>query len=134
MTDSAILVIEHNNESRQLAVELLDYAGFAAIEAATAADGLRMIRKHMPCAIILDIALPDFDGLQLMAVLRGNRATRKIPVIAIAEITDSYEREELEEAGFAGFVHKPVQIDGFIEVVSAVAGPGVCVQAGAAVG
>ncbi len=122
MTDAPILVIEDNRKSRKLAMDLLEYGGYSAIGASTAASGLRMVRQHQPRAIIMDIWLPDFDGLQLMQVLRGNRATRRIPVIAITALSADYERDELEAAGFAAFLPKPIQVEGFLGTVSDIVG------------
>lgn len=122
MTDAPILVIEENRKSRKLAVDLLEYAGYTAVEATTAASGLRQVRQCFPRAIIMDIWLPDFDGLQLMQVLHSNKATRHIPVIAVTALSSSEERDELEAAGFAGFLTKPIQVEGFIETVTRIVG------------
>lgn len=125
MNSAPILVIINNKESRDLAVELLEYAGYETVEAATAADGLRMVKQHLPRAIILDVFwLPDFDGLQLMRVLQGHAQTRPIPVIALAARDDWYE---LEGAGFSGNVDNPIDLDAFSTTISQVVGdPTLC--------
>ena len=108
-----------------MAVELLEYAGHATVEAGTAGDGLRLVREHLPRAIILDVFwLPDFDGLQLMRVLQGHAQTRAIPVIALAAQDDWYE---LEGAGFSGTVDSPIDLDAFSSTITQVVGdPNVC--------
>lgn len=125
MNSAPILVIINNKESRDLAVELLEYAGYETVEAATAADGLRMVKQHLPRAIILDVFwLPDFDGLQLMRVLQGHAQTQPIPVIALAARDDWYE---LEGAGFSGNVDNPIDLDAFSTTISQVVGdPKLC--------
>lgn len=125
MNSAPILVIINNKESRDLAVELLEYAGYETVEAATAADGLRMVKQHLPRAIILDVFwLPDFDGLQLMRVLQGHAQTQPIPVIALAAMDDWYE---LEGAGFSGNVDNPIDLDAFSTTIAQVVGdPKLC--------
>ena len=125
MSSAPILVIISNQESRDLALELLDYAGYETVEAATAADGLRMVKQHLPRAIILDVFwLPDFDGLQLMRVLQGHAQTQPIPVIALAAKDDWHE---LEGAGFSGTVDNPIDMDAFSATIAQVVGePKIC--------
>lgn len=120
MSSAPVLVIINNQDSRDMAVELLEYAGYETVEAATAADGLRMVKQHLPRAIVLDVFwLPDFDGLQLMRVLQGHAQTRPIPVIALAAKDDWYE---LEGAGFSGSVDNPIDLDAFSTTISQVVG------------
>lgn len=125
MNSAPILVIINNQDSRDMAVELLEYAGYEAVEAATAGDGLRLVRQHLPRAIVLDVFwLPDFDGLQLMRVLQGHAQTQSIPVIALAAKDDWYE---LEGAGFSGTVDNPIELDAFSSTIVQVVGePSVC--------
>lgn len=125
MDSAPILVIINDEATRKLAIELLDYAGFPTVEAGTAGDGLRLVRQHLPRAIILDVFwLPDFDGLQLMRVLQGHSQTQDIPVIALASQDDWYE---LEGAGFAANLDNPIDLDAFSATVTQVVGdPDVC--------
>lgn len=120
MNSAPVLAIIDNKDSRELAVELLEYAGFPVVEANTAANGLRMVRQHRPRAIIIDVfRLADFDGLQLMHVLHNHPETRSIPIIAMACREDWYE---LEGAGFAAIVDSPIELDGFSGAVASVIG------------
>ena len=120
MNNAPVLVIINDKGSRDLAVELLEYAGYPTVEAATAADGLRLARQHLPRAIVLDVFwLPDFDGLQLMRVLQGHSRTRPPPVIALASSDDWYE---LEGAGFAANIDNPIDLDVFSTTVAQVVG------------
>jgi len=121
MIPAPILVIIADNDSRNLAVEALDYAGYPTVEAGTAADGLRLVREHLPSAIVLDVFwLPDFDGLQLMRVLQGHTQTNTIPVVALASRADW---DELEGAGFANMVDNPIDLDAFSAALIDAAGP-----------
>jgi len=121
MNSAPVLVIIADEQSRNLAVEVLEYTGYPVVEAGTAADGLRLVREHLPRAIVLDVFwLPDFDGLQLMRVLQGHTQTCTIPVIALASSDDWYE---LEGSGFASTIDNPIDVETFSNTLSQIVGP-----------
>ena len=115
-----VLVIINDTANRNLAAEVLEYAGYQVVEASTAAEGLRMVRQHQPSTIVLDVFwLADFDGMQLMRVLHNHPETRHIPIIAFAS---KYDWDELNGAGFAALIDNPIDIDELSQVIKEVAG------------
>ena len=82
-----ILVVEDNPENMTLAVLLLLHsAGHTVFSAVDAEIGLAMANAELPGLILMGIQLPGIDGLEATAVLKGNEATRSIPVIALTAL------------------------------------------------
>ena len=78
-----ILIIEDNEKNLKLVRDVLQVKRYPTAEARTAADGLRMARHILPVLVLLDIHLPDQDGVAVLQRLRSDASTRAIPVVAI---------------------------------------------------
>ena len=79
-----ILIVEDNEKNLKLVRDVLRFKGYLTIEATTAAVGLRLAREEAPVLVLMDIQLPDFDGITALKRLRGEELTRAIPVIALS--------------------------------------------------
>jgi CheY-like chemotaxis protein/two-component sensor histidine kinase len=107
-----VLVVEDDNTARELLSHYLLERGYSVHLAGTAADAFEAARRLRPTAISLDILLPDEHGLQLLARLRADPATKNIPVVVVSVIDD---RESGLRAGAAAWLVKPVQRHHFLE-------------------
>jgi CheY-like chemotaxis protein len=102
-----ILLIDDDEASRYLLKGLLSGMRFVVVEAATASEGLRRARQEVPCAVFLDLDLPDRSGFEVLQELRGEAATRHIPVILnTAQILGEEERRRLAAAGAVAVLSK----------------------------
>lgn len=110
MADEHILVIEDNEKNRKLARDVLAYRGYRVSEAQTAEDGLRLAAESPPDLILMDIHLPGMSGIEALAVLRAQEATRDIPVLAFTASVMPQDRHTITGAGFDGFLSKPIAI------------------------
>jgi two-component system cell cycle response regulator DivK len=110
MVGALILIIEDDERSRRLVRDVLQHDGFATIEAATAADGVAQAELERPALIIMDIQLPDMDGVTALGQLRSNPATASIPIVAVTAFAMASERERFLAAGFTGYFAKPIDI------------------------
>jgi two-component system, cell cycle response regulator DivK len=114
MTDRAlVLIIEDNERNRKLARDILNHAGFETLEAGTAEDGLALAAARSPGIVLMDVQLPDIDGLQALQRLRSDPATAGIPVIAVTAFAMKADRERFLAAGFDHYVEKPLDIREF---------------------
>ena len=80
----------------------------------TATDGqtaLKLAEKHQPDLILLDVMLPDVNGLEVVHRLRQNRQTMTIPVIAVTALARVEDRDSLLEAGCNNYISKPYMLD-----------------------
>lgn len=117
---SLILIIEDNERNLKLVRDVLQVKGFATIEAGSAEDGIRLAAERKPDLILMDIQLPGMSGIDALKVLRADPATTAIPVIAVTASVMQQDRKQITEAGFDGYVGKPISIKEFIETVRSV--------------
>ncbi|HEY0005755.1 MAG TPA: response regulator [Pyrinomonadaceae bacterium] len=100
-----VLLVEDTSDTRQLVEFSLAQEGFAVVSAQTAADGLVLARAESFALIILDIGLPDQDGLELCREIR--RFDRTTPIIFYTAYGDLLDHEEAKKAGAQGSLRKP---------------------------
>jgi two-component system, cell cycle response regulator DivK len=117
MAGALILIVEDNDKNLKLARDLLQHDGFRTLEADTAAAGIALAEQHVPDLILMDIQLPDMDGIAALGQLRGSTATASIPVVALTAFAMAADRERLLAAGFNGYIAKPIDIHDFSDSV-----------------
>jgi response regulator RpfG family c-di-GMP phosphodiesterase len=102
-----VLVVDDDPEVIQILGVNLAHANFDVISARNGAEALAMAAKERPDLILLDIVLPDLDGLDVCRQLKGSLQTRHIPVIAISAKTESEDRIASIAAGIEHYITKP---------------------------
>ncbi len=113
-----VLVVEDNPANMTLAKFLLKSAGYVVLSATDAEIGLGLARAEQPDLILMDIQLPGMDGLTATAVLKGDAATRDIPVIALTALAMKGDEERIRAAGCDGYIAKPLAYREFLATVS----------------
>ena len=117
---SLVLIVEDNAKNLKLVRDILRARGDETVEARSAEDGLRIARERRPQLVLMDIQLPGMNGIEALRHLRADPATRAIPVIAISASVMQPARREIVEAGFDGFVEKPISLREFRAAVAKV--------------
>jgi two-component system cell cycle response regulator DivK len=117
MADELVLIVEDNEINLRLARDVLEYHGFRTLEAMTAAEGVALASEHRPDLVLMDIQLPDMDGVAALQLLRAAPETRSIPVVALTAFALQSEQDRLAAAGFDGYVAKPIEVKTFPEQV-----------------
>lgn len=112
-----VLIVDDNDRNRKLARDLLRLARFRTLEALTAAEGIALASEHLPDVILMDLRLPDLDGTEAAQMLRAEPRTSRIPVVAVTALRLDGREDWLLDAGFAGYVVKPIDIDAFPDLV-----------------
>jgi len=102
-----ILVIEDTEDNRQILRDLLSSAGYEIIEAADGESGVAMAAQHRPDLILMDIQLPVIDGYEATRRIKGDPATRHIPIVAVTSYALVGDEAKTREAGCDGYVAKP---------------------------
>jgi len=105
-----ILIVEDNEKNMKLVRDVLQFNGFRTLEAASAEQGLHLAAAHAPDLILMDIQLPDIDGITALRRLRDDPATAETRVVALTAFAMKEDRERLVTAGFDGYLSKPVSI------------------------
>jgi CheY-like chemotaxis protein len=108
-----ILVVEDEPALRELYRSTLRAAGYAVVGVEDGLDALRVIEGGKPRAVVLDLALPRLNGLEVFKDLRGNVATRSIPVIVVTG-TDT---ANLDRSEFACVLEKPISPSELVDAV-----------------
>ena len=116
---ATVLIVEDNVANMTLAVFLLQSAGHTVITAIDAEAGLTLARDQHPHLILMDIQLPGMDGLEAIAQLKRDDATRAIPVIALTALAMKGDEERIRAAGCDGYIAKPLAYRDFLATVSA---------------
>src|SRR4030095_12461756 len=116
-TMSLILIVEDNEKNLKLVRDVLQVKGFATIEAGTAEEGIPLAASRKPDLILMDIQLPGMSGIEALKHLRADKATAAIPVVAVTASVMQQDRKLITEAGFDGYVGKPINIKEFLDAV-----------------
>jgi two-component system, cell cycle response regulator DivK len=117
MAGALILIVEDNDKNLKLARDLLQHDGFRTLEAETAAAAIALAEQRAPDLILMDIQLPDMDGVTALGRLREMGTTTSIPVVALTAFAMAGDRERLLAAGFDGYLAKPINIHNFSDSV-----------------
>ncbi|MEJ2010732.1 MAG: response regulator [Anaerolineales bacterium] len=107
----AILYVEDNLDNRMLVQRVLQAEGYAFLGASSASEGLKLAHEHRPDLILVDINMPEVDGLSMTRELKSDESFHDVPVIAITANVMRGDRERTLAAGCDGYIQKPVDID-----------------------
>jgi len=116
--DVKICLIEDNFPVRKLFSNLLKKGGFTVLDFDNAKDGIEWLRHNMPDIILLDILLPELNGLDAIKIIRAIPGFETIPVIAVTGFAANADREKYFRAGFNGYMTKPVNVSTFAQDVN----------------
>jgi len=110
-----ILVVEDNWESLELMRYLLKAQGHQVFVAAGGAAAVEIAPRERPDLILCDVQMPDVDGYEVLRRLRANPALAHVPVVAVTALSASDDRHQIAQAGFDGFLPKPIAPESFVE-------------------
>ena len=116
-----VVVIDDNRIDLKLMGTLLEISGHLVIGQASPAQALAELNACRPDVILLDLQLPQIDGLTLLRVLKAAPDTRDIPIVAVTAYPDIYRRAEVLAAGCAAYWIKPVDTRALVGDVEAIA-------------
>lgn len=105
-----ILIVEDNQDSRELVVKVLKNKGYQTIEAADGEEALEKAMTEKPDLILLDISIPKIDGYEVAKRLKGLEEFRDIPIVALTAHAMKGDREKVLIAGFEGYISKPINV------------------------
>jgi two-component system, cell cycle response regulator DivK len=102
-----ILVIEDQEDNRQIVRDLVTASGYELIEATTGEEGLEVAARERPDLILMDIQLPGIDGYEVTRRIKADPKLRKIPIIAVTSYALSGDDKKAFAAGCDSYVTKP---------------------------
>ena len=105
-----ILVAEDNLPNRELIREILETCGYEVIEAVDGQQALDKLEESMPDLVLLDIQMPVLDGYAVVRRLRQTPRFASLKILALTAYAMQGDREKVLEAGFDGYLTKPIDI------------------------
>ena len=117
MAGELILVVEDNAKNMTLLRDVLRATGYRTLEATTAGRALTLATEHGLALVLMDIRLPDMDGVEALSRLKADMRTASIPVLAVTAQAMAGDRDQFKEAGFNGYLSKPVDVDELLTAV-----------------
>jgi two-component system, cell cycle response regulator DivK len=117
MTSPQILVVEDNARNMRLFCDVLQASGYRTLEAATGEQAVDLVFEHRPDLVLMDIQLPDIDGIEALRRVRADERFASVPVLALTAQAMDGDRERFLAAGFDGYLSKPVDIADFVATV-----------------
>jgi CheY-like chemotaxis protein len=108
MNSKRILVVDNEEYIQEVAqISLETVAGWEVILASSGLEGIVKAEQEQPDAILLDVMMPDMDGLATFGRLQANPATRSIPVILLTAKVQTLDRQNYEDIGIRSAIAKP---------------------------
>ena len=117
MLGKRVLIVEDNEKNMKLVRDVLQATGYSTLEATTGEEAIELSLSQAPALVLMDGQLPGIDGVEALERLRQNERTASIPVLALTAQAMSGDRERFLEAGFDGYLAKPVDVGELIEAV-----------------
>ena len=118
LRDKLILIIEDTPENLRLFRAVLQLEDARVLEAERAQIGIELARSERPDLILMDVQMPEMDGLTAMKILRADAQTKDIPIIIITASAMSGDRERAFAAGCNGYITKPVDPISLVEQIA----------------
>ena len=118
MAQKKVLVVEDNPMNLELAVDLLEMAGYVVTQAETAEAGIALAKAESPDLILMDIGLPGLDGLTATGILKQDSETKDIPIVAMTAHAMSGDEGKALAAGCEGYMAKPIDTRAFPRTVA----------------
>ena len=117
MPNRKILLVEDDFMNMRLAQHILEGEGYTVLKATTAHEALAQIESTIPDLILMDVQLPDMNGMTVVKILRENAITRDIVILALTACAMKGDREKMLRMGCNGYISKPIDVRGFIDTV-----------------
>jgi CheY-like chemotaxis protein len=112
-----VLIVDDSAQNLKLAGDLLVMTGFRTLTAGSGEEAVALAAEQLPDVILMDLRLPDMDGTDAARLLACDARTASIPVVALTSVTLEEASGWLADAGFAGYVEKPIDVETFPQLV-----------------
>ncbi|HKR59877.1 MAG TPA: response regulator [Pyrinomonadaceae bacterium] len=108
ISNLTVLVVEDNDDARYLMRLELERLGYLVNEADNGVKAVEIALREHPDIILMDLTLPEMDGLEATSRIRADEEMRDVPIIAVTAHSESDWREEAKASGFNAYVTKPI--------------------------
>jgi CheY-like chemotaxis protein len=117
-----VLVVDDYVHTREMYAEFLSFIGFRVTSAANARAAIASARRATPSLVVMDLSLPDMAGWQAAKILRNDRRTCAVPIIAVTAYSRTHARDVALRSGCNVFLEKPIGPNALADEISALLG------------
>jgi two-component system cell cycle response regulator DivK len=114
---SSILIVEDNEKNLKLVRDVLEHKGHSVLAAMTGTEGVAIARQKLPDLVLMDIQLPDIDGIAALALIRATPALDAVPVLAVSASVMPEDQHKIVRSGFDAYITKPISLKPFLATV-----------------
>jgi two-component system, chemotaxis family, CheB/CheR fusion protein len=114
----AILMADDDVDTLEVLGEFVAHEGATVRIAGSGQEALEILRTWKPDVVLLDIEMPDMDGCELLTLIHRQPALHDVLAVAVTGYDDASDRMRCDDAGFAGHVTKPFDVDKLIQLVA----------------
>ena len=119
---ATVLIIEDDEKSRRLLSDVLGFHGYTILQTDRGEEGMEMLNAGDVAVVLMDIQLPGISGFEALSLIRASAKLRATKVIAVTASVMDTDRKRILEAGFDGYVPKPVNLKELLGTVGRIAG------------
>jgi CheY-like chemotaxis protein len=112
-----VLIVEDNDKNMILERDLLEVEGFEVLEAKNATIGIELVKKEKPDVIVMDVRLPDINGIEAARIIRQNKETCNIPVVFVTASVLDADVAVLKAIPNSSYLSKPIDIHTFVQEI-----------------
>lgn len=109
MSAKTVLLVEDDPDTRLIYSTMLEASGFRVIQGRDGTEGVELAREHVPDLIVMNLVMPEIDGLSATELIRANPATASIPIIACTAFLHEDGGLMASDAGCNGYLEKPCE-------------------------
>ncbi len=114
-----VLLVEDNQMNKILVREILSLNGYGIIEADSGTAALKILSTRKPDIILMDLHLPEMDGVTATRIIKSDSSNRSIPVLALTASAMKGEEDKILSLGFDGYVAKPIEVKKLLAAIEA---------------
>lgn len=111
MTLRRILIVDDEETNQRLLKAILEAKGYETLQAYDGTEGIKLAMESQPDLILMDIQIPEIDGIEAFKILQSEPSTMNIPIIALTSYAMSGDREKFLSIGFRDYLAKPISIN-----------------------
>ncbi len=113
-----VLLVEDNYMNKVLVREILTLNGYEIVEAKSGTEALVKVSTDRPDLILMDLHLPEMDGITATRIIKSDEKNRSIPVLALTASAMKGEEDKILNKGFDGYVAKPIEVKKLLEAIT----------------
>ncbi|OEJ66147.1 response regulator [Magnetovibrio blakemorei] len=113
-----ILIVEDNELNMKLCHDLLQASGYDVVQSMNGTDVMQLAKEHRPDLIIMDIQLPEVNGLELTKMLKADDELKHIPVLACTAFAMKGDEQHILDAGCDDYIAKPISVASFLATIA----------------